>query len=196
MLAQGTIIAFVDDDCQPAEDWLLNARPYFSDLTVVGVEGLIHSDHLNDPEWRPVTNVGFEGIGFMTANLMVRSSVFQYLGGFDLQFDHPHFREDTDFGWCMQDVGSVPYAKDVAVFHPAQPCSKERESAVVRAKFFQKDALLFCKHPEKYQSLFMAERHFERTPGFRENLVMGFENASAEMPGWMSSMLTSQARIK
>lgn len=196
MLAQGTIIALVDDDCQPAEDWLLNARPYFSDLTVVGVEGLIHSDHLNDPEWRPVTNVGFESIGFMTANLMVRSSVFQYLGGFDLQFDRPHFREDTDFGWRMQDVGSVPYAKDVVVFHPAQPCNKERESAVERVKFFQKDALLLCKHPEKYQSLFMAERHFERTPGFRENLVMGFENASAEMPGWMSSMLTSQARIE
>lgn len=186
MLAQGTIIAFVDDDCQPAEDWLLNARPYFSDPMVIGVEGLIHSDHLNDPEWRPVTNVGFEGIGFMTANLMVRSSVFQYLGGFDLQFDRPHFREDTDFGWRMQDIGSVPYAKDVAVFHPAQPCSKERESAVERAKFFQKDALLYRKHPERYQGLFMAEGHWNRTPGFRENLVMGFETNEIALPAWIA----------
>lgn len=186
MLAQGTIIAFVDDDCQPAEDWLLNARPYFSDPMVIGVEGLIHSDHLNDPEWRPVTNVGFEGIGFMTANLMVRSSVFQYLGGFDLQFDRPHFREDTDFGWRMQDIGSVPYAKDVAVFHPAQPCSKERESAVERAKFFQKDALLYRKHPERYRELFMVEGHYERTAGFNENLAKGFEINGIELPYFCS----------
>lgn len=185
MLAQGTVIAFVDDDCQPAEDWLLNARPYFSDPKVIGVEGLIHSDHLNDPDWRPVTNVGFEGIGFMTANLMVRSSVFQYLGGFDLQFDRPHFREDTDFGWRMLDIGCVPYARDVAVFHPAQPCSKERESPVERTKFFQKDALLYRKHPERYRELFMAEGHWNRTPAFRENLVRGFETNEIALPFWI-----------
>lgn len=185
MLAQGKIIAFVDDDCQPSDDWLLNARSYFSDTTVIGVEGLIHSDHLNDPEWRPVTNVGFEGIGFMTANLMVRSSVFQYLGGFDLQFDRPHFREDTDFGWRMQSLGSVPYAKEVAVFHPAQPCCKERESAAERAKFFQKDALLYRKHPGRYRELFAAEGHWNRTPGFRENLIRGFEINKIAPPDWL-----------
>ncbi len=71
-LAQGEIVAFIDDDCLPAEDWLLNARSYFSNPAVVGLEGLIRSDKLDDPHWRPVTNVGFEGIGFMTANLFVR----------------------------------------------------------------------------------------------------------------------------
>lgn len=190
MLAQGAIISFVDDDCQPAEDWLLNARPYFTYPSVVGIEGLIHSDHLNDPEWRPVTNVGFQGIGFMTANLMVRSSVFQYIGGFDLQFDRPHFREDTDLGWCMQAIGSVPYAKDVAVFHPAQPRYKERESTAERAKFFQKDALLYRKHPEKYKELFMKERHFEHYPGFSENLLLGFKSISMDLPTWMRNLLS------
>lgn len=189
MLAQGSILAFVDDDCQPAEDWLMKARPYFKNADVVGLEGFIHSEHLDDPDWRPVTNVGFEGIGFMTANLLVRSGVFQYLGGFDLQFDHPHFREDTDFGWRMLDLGKVPYAKDVKVFHPAQPRSKERESAVERARFFQKDALLYRKHPEKYRQLFMAERHFDRTPGFQKNLIAGFEVNGIELPAWMSGVL-------
>jgi len=191
MLAQGTIIAFVDDDCQPAEDWLLNARPYFSDPAVIGIEGLIHSDHLNDPEWRPVTNVGFEGIGFMTANLMVRSSVFQYLGGFDLQFDHPHFREDTDFGWRMQDIGSVPYAKDVAVFHPAQYREVERESNGARVRFFEKDALLFKKHPDRYRELFLFERHYKTTTGFPEHLVRGFMSQGIELPAWMKPYLNS-----
>lgn len=189
MLAQGTVIAFVDDDCLPAEDWLSRARIYFSDPNVVGVEGLIHSDHLGDPDWRPVTNVGFEGIGFMTANLFVRSGAFQYLGGFDLQFDRPHFREDTDFGWRLLDLGKIPYAKDVKVFHPAQPRSKERESAAERVKFFQKDALLYSKHPEKYRQLFMAEGHFQHTMGFRENLLAGFEANGIELPCWLSAIL-------
>lgn len=191
MLAQGAIIAFVDDDCQPAEDWLLKARTYFADPAVVGVEGLIHSDHLGDPAWRPVTNVDFEGIGFMTANLLVRSGVFQFLGGFDLQFDRPHFREDTDLGWRLLELGKVPYAKDVKVFHPAQPRSNERESAAERVRFFQKDALLFRKHPEKYRQLFMAERHFEQTPGFRENLLAGFKTSGIELPGWASAIMNS-----
>jgi GT2 family glycosyltransferase len=117
--------------------------------------------------------------------------VFQLLGGFDLQFDRPHFREDTDFGWRMQEIGGVPYAKDVAVFHPAQPCSKERESAVERVKFFQKDALLYRKHPERYQRLLMAERHYAQTAGFRENLIKGFEDVSEEIPEWMASLLKS-----
>lgn len=189
MLAQGSLIAFVDDDCQPADDWLLRARVYFSNPAVVGIEGLIFSDHLGDPDWRPVTNVGFEGMGFMTANLFVRSSAFQYMGGFDLQFDRPHFREDTDFGWRMLDLGNVPYAHGVKVFHPAQPRSKERESAVERAKFFKKDALLYRKHPERYRQLFLAEQHFSRTPGFQENLLAGFQEYGIELPGWMAELL-------
>jgi glycosyltransferase involved in cell wall biosynthesis/GT2 family glycosyltransferase len=188
LLAQGEIIAFVDDDCLPEPEWLLNARSHFSDHEVIGLEGLIRSDHLDDPNWRPVTNVGFEGIGFMTANLFVRSSAFQHLGGFDLRFDRPHFREDTDFGWRMQDLGKVPYAHDVVVFHPAQPRSVQRESLAERTRFFVKDALLWQKHPERYQQLFLAEGHFLNTPGFREALLEGFAGLGItgdQLPEWM-----------
>lgn len=189
MIAQGQIIAFLDDDCLPAVDWLLNARAYFDNPETVGVEGLIHSDHLSDPDWRPVTNIDFEGIGFMTANLLVRSSIFQYLGGFDLQFDHPHFREDTDLGWRMQEIGEVPYANNVKVFHPAHSRMSERESAASREKFFQKDALLYSKHPEKYRRLFMLERHYQNTPGFSQNLLLGFSALDVPPPEWMLDLL-------
>ncbi|MDD5319239.1 MAG: glycosyltransferase [Methylococcales bacterium] len=189
MLAQGKVIAFTDDDCLPQDCWLVNARKYFQDRAVVGVEGMIVSDHPDDPDWRPVTNVDFEGIGFMTANLMVRSDVFQLLGGFDFQFDRPHFREDTDFGWRMQETGLVPYAKEVTVFHPAQPRAIERESAQTRACFFQKDAILYRKHPDRYQQLFFTEKHFQITPGFKENLLAGFKKINMNMPEWMTEQL-------
>lgn len=191
-LAQGDIIAFVDDDCLPEPEWLLHARPHFADERVVGVEGLIRSDHLDDPDWRPVTNVDFEGIGFMTANLFVRSSAFQHLGGFDLRFDRPHFREDTDFGWRMQELGKVPYGHDVVVFHPAQPRTIERESLAERNRFFVKDALLWQKHPERYRELFLAEAHFANTPGFRDALLEGFARIGKtpeQLPDWMRERL-------
>jgi glycosyltransferase involved in cell wall biosynthesis len=191
LLAQGDLLAFIDDDCLPSPTWLLNARSYFVDAQVVGLEGLISSDHMNDPNWRPVSNVGSEGIGFMTANLMVRSAVFQYLGGFDLRFDRPHFREDTDFGWRMLDLGLVPYAEDVAVFHPAQPRDIERESHKARAHFFEKDALLFQKHPERYKVLFEFERHYERSVGFAQYLLRGFEQIGKKPPSWIVKKLHS-----
>lgn len=189
LLSQGCVIAFTDDDCNPDASWLLNARKYFENTYTVGVEGSIISDHLNDPDWRPVTNQGFEGVGFMTANLLVRSSVFQRLGGFDLDFDRPHFREDTDFGWRMQELGNVPYGKDVKVFHPAQARDLERESVLERASFFSKDSLLFNKNPEHYKELFLKERHYLITPGFRENLLRGFQENKIAVPGWMKMYL-------
>ena len=189
LLAQGSVIAFTDDDCVPNAHWLVNARKYFQDKDVVGIEGMVISDHDDDSDWRPVTNVGTEGIGFITANLMVRSGVFQQLGGFDLQFDRPHFREDTDLGWRLQEYGRVPYANDVTVLHPAQSREIERESTVERARFFQKDALLYQKHPARYHQLFFRECHFLKTPGFQEHLLEGFRASGVVVPDWIHSSL-------
>lgn len=188
-LATGQIIAFTDDDCEPMADWLKNGRLWFETQGVVGVEGLIRSDHIDEPEWRQVTNIGFEGIGFMTANLMVRNAAFQQLGGFDPAFDSPHFREDTDFGWRLQAIGEVPYATDVEVFHPAQRRDIQRESQAERNRFFEKDALLLKKHPEKYRQLFFMEGHYRKTDGFWANLRRGLELYGVSLPEWMASFL-------
>jgi glycosyltransferase involved in cell wall biosynthesis/SAM-dependent methyltransferase len=187
-LASGRIIAFTDDDCEPAENWLLNAQPYFDDASVVGLEGLIRSDRLGDPDWRPVTNVGLEGIGFMTANLFVRNETFQSLDGFDLAFDEPHFREDTDFGWRMVELGATPYAAEVEVYHPAHRRDTARESQEERNRFFEKDALLLKRHPERYRELFHAEGHYLLTAGFWPNFVRGLEKYNIEEPEWIEAL--------
>jgi glycosyltransferase involved in cell wall biosynthesis len=187
-LAFGEVIAFTDDDCEPSAGWLLNARKHFIDPNVVGIEGLINSDHYEDPDWRPVTNIGFEGIGFMTANLLVRNRVFQRLDGFDLAFDEPHFREDTDFGWRMQAIGSVPFANDVVVYHPAHRRDVERESHAERNRFFEKDPLLLRKHPEKYRRLFFAEAHYRQTVGFWEHFNRGAMKYGIDLPQWIVEM--------
>lgn len=180
-LASGAIIAFTDDDCLPEPDWLQAAACYFGAVSTVGVEGAIESDHPSDPAYRPVTNIGFEGVGFMTANLFVRAEAFHRISGFDLDFDRPHFREDTDLGWRLQALGDVPYGRDVRVFHPAQPRALARESEVARARFFEKDALLLVKHPRRYRELFEREGHWHKTPGFWENFERGAHMYSVDI---------------
>jgi GT2 family glycosyltransferase len=179
--ARGEIIAFTDDDCLPWEDWLAAARPYFDDDQTVGVEGLIVSDKRNDPNFRTVTNEGFEGQGFMTANLFIRRAAFNALEGFDYQFDDPHFREDTDLGWRALELGPIPFARDVRVYHPPHPRQIERESALERARYFEKDPLLLRKHPERYRALFLSEAHYCHTEGFWENFLRGAEKYGVEV---------------
>lgn len=172
-LATGRIIAFTDDDCEPSPGWLAAARTCFQSPSVVGVEGRVESDHMDAPDWRPVSNVGFAGLGFMTANLFATNAAFQHLDGFDLMFDEPHFREDTDFGWRLQELGEVPYGEDVRVFHPAHRRDSERESSQARNRFFEKDAILYKKHPARYMAIFHAEGHWHQTEGFWSNFERG-----------------------
>jgi GT2 family glycosyltransferase len=170
--ARGEVLAFTDDDCRPDADWLEAGLRYFTDAGVVGVEGLILSDRAHDERYRPVTNVGFEGIGFMTANLLIRREIFMRVDGFDPQFDVP-FREDTDLAWRALQHGTIPFGSDVRVYHPPQPRAVAREAHASRVKFFEKDALLLKKHPDRYRTLFLREGHYAQTPGFLEHLLRG-----------------------
>jgi len=190
-MARGDVIAFTDDDCQPEPDWLRNAVRYFDDAGVVGVEGLVVSERVDDPEYRPVTNLGFEGIGFMTANLLLRREVFNAVNGFDERFDVPSFREDTDLGWRACELGEITFGRDVRVFHPAHPRSVEREAHAARVRFFEKDALLLKKHPDRYKSLFLREGHYRNTPGFREHFVRGSIKYGVPIDDFYSALLTA-----
>ena len=156
-IACGEIIAFTDDDCQPPKGWLAAAEARFADVDIAGLEGLIVSDKRDDPNYRPVTNEGFEGIGYMTANLFVRSAVFHAIGGFDICFEDPHFREDTDLGWRALAHGSIPFSREAWLYHPPHKRSVERESLPERSRFFVQDARLLAKHPERYEELFFRE---------------------------------------
>jgi len=113
--ARGDWLAFVDDDCLPAADWLerLAAR------TVAGidvVEGAILSPSLPDhPLWTaPVNTSGNAG---WTANLCVRRAAFERLGGFDR--DLPETAEDMEFHVRSTRAGSRwVFAADATVEHP------------------------------------------------------------------------------
>ena len=111
----------------------------------------------------------------MTANLAVRREAAVHVGGFDEIFDHPHFREDTDFAWRVQRLGEIPFSREARVVHPVMPRSERRESAAERAHFFEKDPVLFEKHPERYPDLFFAEENYAKVSGFWEAFRRGMD---------------------
>jgi hypothetical protein len=60
---------------------------------------------------------GADGV-FVTANLWVRRSLFERVGGFDEGYRVP-WREDTDLGWRLVEAGArVVAGTDLAVYHP------------------------------------------------------------------------------
>lgn len=181
--SNGKVIAFTDDDCQPDPDWLENAKKIFQSRNIVGIEGSIYSDEskMGDPNYRLVTNKGFEGLGFMTANLFIRREVLEKIGGFDERFDKPHFREDTDLAWRAQKYGEIPFSHDVRVYHPPQPRNIGGESKEERDRFFIHDPLLFSKHPDKYLKLIKTEGHF-RNSSYWHYFIEGIDRYGVSVP--------------
>jgi glycosyltransferase involved in cell wall biosynthesis/GT2 family glycosyltransferase len=188
-LACAPVIAFIDDDCEPSEAWLAAARTEFEAPDIAGLEGLIISDHIGDPAWRPVTNDGFEGIGFMTANLFLRAEIFHAIDGFDIGCDNPHFREDTDIGWRAQEFGAIPFSHKAWVLHPAQPRAIERESLATRARFFEKDALLLRKHPRRYLELMKMECQWKQNPHFWTYFLQGAKHHQVTIPDEIRALM-------
>jgi len=178
--AIGTVVAFTDDDCIPQPDWLQNAARHFDQHPLAGLEGRICSDKIGDPKYRTVSNLNFEGIGFMTANMFYRRELLCRVKGFDERFHD--FREDTDLAWRVMEFGDIPHARDVVVFHPPHPARIERESQVERAKMFRVDPLLLERHPDRYISLIRSEGHYRQTPGYWRHFVDGMRAADVQPP--------------
>jgi len=189
-LARGHVIAFTDDDCEPVSTWLAAAQREFYGSDIVGLEGLVASDGIDDAARRPVRNDGLEGLAFMTSNLFVRADIFRALGGFDLQFDQPHFREDTDLGWRAQQLGKIPFSRAARVFHPSHPRNSVRESLLERSRYFEKDALLLRKHPERYLELALRERQWTQNPYFWAFFEKGVQKYEVQVPPELKALMS------
>ena len=136
--AKGEILAFIDDDAYPAENWLKNAEVYFNDNNVAAVggpavtplednlrqeaSGLVYSSVLVGAKfsYRYLPKTEKEVEDYPTCNLLVRKSVMQQLGGFNTFF-WPG--EDTKL--CLditKKLGKkIIYAPDVLAYHHRRP---------------------------------------------------------------------------
>ena len=127
--ARGEVIAFTDDDCLPADDWLAALETAFCRRDVDLLGGRVE---LHDPSDRPVTiktktkrealrsATGLDGF-VHGCNLAVRRSVVERIGGFDPRFGSGAFvpgAEDTDLIYRAFLAGfRVRYEPSVVVAH-------------------------------------------------------------------------------
>ncbi|HEV3231076.1 MAG TPA: glycosyltransferase family A protein, partial [Candidatus Dormibacteraeota bacterium] len=115
--AQGTWVAFTDDDCRPEPGWLAALRATATENRVV--VGRTRPDPAGDPP-RSAFDRSMEAEGlthrFSTCNILYPLKALRRLGGFDPEIDL--FGEDTDLGQRAVGLGLVEtYAADAIVNH-------------------------------------------------------------------------------
>ena len=163
--ATAPLIAFTDDDCVPATDWLRNGMRHFAGPEVGAVVGHVEPapsqlDNLG-PFSRTlrVTDARF----FATANCFYRRSVLEAASGFDERFRRAA-GEDTDLGLRVTDAGCTAVFADNALVHHDIRRSEFRAAAREAWSKWVDLALVVRKHPSirrtlLYRRLFWKKSH-------------------------------------
>lgn len=145
--AKGSIIAFTDDDCEVANNWLEIIANELTD-GLVGLQGLTYTDRANvTPLTHQIDNeTGHNSVP--TCNAAYRKELLLQIGGFDESFPYPH-NEDADVSWRMQEIGEVPFCKEMKVYHP--PRLDKFSKVAQRMKILESEFTLYHKNPQLYQ---------------------------------------------
>jgi glycosyltransferase involved in cell wall biosynthesis len=166
--ARGEVLAFTDADCFPAGDWLRRG------LAAIAKADLVQGRVVPDPAvalgpFDRTVNVDGERGLYETANLIVRRSLFEGLGGFEdwlpARIGKP-LAEDLWFGWRARRSGArTAFGEDVLVRHavfPRGPAAYAAERA--RLVYFPAIA---AQMPELRDTFFWRRRFLnERTAAF------------------------------
>lgn len=120
--AGADVIAFTDDDCQPAEGWLaagLRAMGPGIELVQGVVEPHPDDAHVSGVFARTV-EVSEPSAAYANANLFYRRAALERVGGFDPAVWGGG--EDTDLAWrVIESGGTVAFALDAVVCHAVRP---------------------------------------------------------------------------
>jgi glycosyltransferase involved in cell wall biosynthesis len=146
--ARSAVIAFTDDDCIPASQWLEAGVRRFSQPDVGALWGRILVP-LTDQHTDWERNVaGLERAPCATANCFYRREVLETLGGFDERFTEA-WREDSDLQFQAIARGvTIVHEPQAVVTHPVRPAPWGVSIALQRQNRF--NALLYKKHPRLY----------------------------------------------
>ncbi len=152
--ASGAVIAFTDDDCEPAVHWLERGLEPFRLAAVAGAWGRIIVPLTADPTDYEFTTAGLQHAPCATANCFYRKQALQAVGGFDQRFTTA-WREDSDVQFALLEQGAmlVPVPEAVVV-HPVRPAPWGISVRQQRNNMF--NALLFKKHPFLYREFIQA----------------------------------------
>lgn len=156
--ARGSVIAFTDDDTEPAADWIEQGLRAF-DRDIDAAWGRIVMPIPRVPTDYELDARGLERAEFVTANCFCRRDTLIRLDGFDENF-RTAWREDTDFFFRLLESGArIAHVADAVVVHPVRPAPWGVSLRQQRKVLF--DALLFKKHPLLYRERIRATPRFD-----------------------------------
>lgn len=145
-----SLIAFTDDDCQPAPDWLESfAKQYKGEKHLV-FSGFTYVPIPDKPSDYELNIANLQTADFITANCACTVDALLQVQGFDERFKAA-WREDSDLEFKFV-THKIPIVKvqDAIVIHPVRTVPwgisiKEQKKGIY-------DALLFKKFPKLYRS--------------------------------------------
>ncbi|CAB3800687.1 glycosyltransferase [Pararobbsia alpina] len=148
-IASAPLVAFTDDDTEPAAQWLSEGIAAF-DGSAGAVVGHIDVPLPPRPTDYELDASGLARAEFATANVFVERAALIRTRGFDERFTSA-WREDSDLQFALLAAGiPIGRAERAVVRHPVRPArwgvslSQQRKS--------QFDALLFKKYPTQFCS--------------------------------------------
>lgn len=116
-VARSPVIAFTDDDCVPADDWLAQGLAAMGDDVAVVAGRTVPAPEQADRLGRPWTRTvrADEARFFQCCNVFYRRDVLDAVGGFDVTF---RTGEDTELSLRAQAQGAgTAFAETSLVFH-------------------------------------------------------------------------------
>ena len=155
--ARGEWLAFTEDDVIPAPDWLARAAARIeAEPALEVIEGLTVK-----PGGRPVHRQSQGHPLYLPTNLFVRRATFERVGGYCEEFFDPasgvYFREDTDFGFALEEAGAaVGREPGAVVTHPDE--HPDALGPLRWARRHMMDALLAARHPARFRERVEAHR--------------------------------------
>jgi hypothetical protein len=125
-LTSAALVAFTDDDCLPEPGWLAGLVAGFAAAGTAVVQGRTEPEPggWGGPWGRTVEVSGLSGL-YETANLAVRRTAFDLVGGFEAKrrLSGRAFGEDVVLGAAIARTGTARYAADAVVRHRVMPGS-------------------------------------------------------------------------
>ncbi len=158
--AEGSIIAFTDDDCLPDPRWLAEGVATLGRERADAASGRIVVPVPGSPTDYERDAAGLEAAEFATANGFCRREALEAVGGFDERYAAA-WREDSDLQFALLAAGrSIARAPSAVVVHPVRPAPWGVSLRQQRKGLF--DALLFKKYPALYRARIGASlpRHY------------------------------------
>jgi glycosyltransferase involved in cell wall biosynthesis len=147
--ARGRLIAFTDDDCRVAPQWLEAGVTAWADDPGRIVQGRTEPDPDELAEESPFTRtlrVYTLGPFYQTCNVFYPREMLERVGGFDESAYEQPTGEDADLAWRCIEAGARPvFAETAQVFHAVQDLGPVGKLRV--AWRWHEMISLFARHP-------------------------------------------------